>query len=284
MWDSKPPPPVRACLFDMDGLLLNTEDLYGLCANTVLLRHGRPALPWSLKAKMMGVPGSSTGDVFHEWAQLPISREQWAAEQREQQQLHFPECQPLPGVEELLRNLRRARASGGGSGGPEAQGYPIQMALATSSEEFNFNLKTSKPTTKAVLGHIEQRHRVLGDDPRVAKGRGKPAPDIYLVALQSINDTLPENVTQIRPEECLVFEDSVIGVEAGRRAGMQVMWVPHQEIAAQYRGKEEEVLAGRIGLVPIGNEEQLGQPGDGWAKQLPSLEAFPYARYGIVVA
>ncbi|KAJ1329122.1 pseudouridine 5'-phosphatase [Microdochium nivale] len=284
------PPNIRACLFDMDGLLLNTEDLYTLCASTVLARHGRPSLPWTLKARMMGVPGSSNGDAFHEWAQLPISRAQWAAEQREQQQLHFPECQPLPGVEDLLRTLRRARSCGGsgsGSGGDDGsrrEGYLMQMALATSSEEYNFNLKTSKPATGAVLDVIEKRHRVLGDDPRVAKGRGKPAPDIYLVALRSINDTLPTDVPQIRPEECLVFEDSVIGVEAGRRAGMQVVWVPHREIAVQYRGKEEEVLAGRIGLVPIGNEEQLGQPGDGWGLQLHSLEDFPYARYGIVVA
>ncbi|KAH7032910.1 HAD-like domain-containing protein [Microdochium trichocladiopsis] len=270
-------PPIRACLFDMDGLLLNTEDLYTLCSSTVLLRHGRPPLPWSLKAKMMGVPGSSNGDLFHAWAQLPISREQFAAEQREQQEQHFPECRPLPGVEKLLATLRTAKSGTDGR-------YPMQMALATSSETYNFNLKTSNPTTRAVLDLIELRHRVLGDDPRVPKGRGKPSPDIYLVALQAINDTLPSDVPQITPAECLVFEDSVIGVEAGRRAGMQVVWVPHAEIAAQYHGQESEVLAGRIGLVPIGDEEQLGQPGDGWAQQLPSLENFPYARYGMFVS
>jgi hypothetical protein len=38
-------------------------------------------------------------------------------------------------------------------------------------------------------------------------------------------------------------------VEAGRRAGMRVVWVPHPELAAEYRGREKEVLAGRIGLV-----------------------------------
>ena len=85
----------------------------------------------------------------------------------------------------------------------------------------------------AVLDLIPSAHKVLGDDKRVPKGRGKPAPDIYLVALQSINDNLPDGVPKIEPRECLVFEDSVIGVEAGRRAGMRVVWVPHQKLAAE---------------------------------------------------
>lgn len=267
-------PPIRACLFDMDGLLLNTEDLYTICASTVLERHGRPPLPWSIKAKMMGVPGSSNGDVFHDWAKLDIPREQYGREQRTEQEKHFPQCRPLPGVETLMETLRAARSK---------DGHPMQLALATSSEKYNFDLKTSNPDTKKVMDLFENRHRVLGDDLRIPKGNGKPYPDIYLVALQTINNTLPENVPKILPEECLVFEDSVIGVEAGRRAGAQVVWVPHEQIVEQYKGQESEVLAGRINLVEIGNEAQLGQVGDGWGKQLPSLESFPYAQYGIIV-
>lgn len=51
-------PTIRACLFDMDGLLLNTEDMYTACNNEVLHRCGRPSLPWSVKAQMQGRPGS----------------------------------------------------------------------------------------------------------------------------------------------------------------------------------------------------------------------------------
>ncbi|KAI1130893.1 HAD-like domain-containing protein [Nemania abortiva] len=264
-------PPVRACLFDMDGLLINTEDLYTKCASIVLEKYGRPPLPWSIKAQIMGVPGSSNGDTFHNWAQLPISREQFKREQAEQQRIHFPECQPLPGVKELLANLKMAKTAGG---------YPVQIALATSSMKENFDMKTQAPDTAALIDLIPPEHRVLGDDPRVH--HGKPAPDIYLLALKLINDSLPDGVPKITTRECLVFEDSVLGVEAGRRAGMRTVWIPHPGLLQEYRGKEAEVLAGRIGLVPIGNEEQLGQLGDGWAEQLPSLENFPYGRYGIL--
>src|ERR1700733_8160915 len=90
--------------------------------------------------------------------------------------------------------------------------------------------------------------------------------------------------TEITPEECLVFEDSVPGVEAGRRAGMRVVWVPHPELATEYKGREKEVLAGRIGLVEIGDEWQLGEIDDGWAEQLPSLETFPFEKFGIEIS
>ncbi|KAI1390917.1 HAD-like protein [Hypoxylon trugodes] len=267
-------PPIRACLFDMDGLLINTEDLYTLCADIVLTKYGRPRLPWSVKSQLMGIPGSSNGDTFHNWAKLPISREQFKNEQSEQQRTHFPECEPLPGVEKLLKDLKRAK---------NTNGLPIEIALASSSEKANYDLKTSRPVMKAVLDLIPEEHRVLGDDPRVQHGRGKPAPDIYLLALQSINSSLPEGAAEIQPNECLVFEDSVLGVEAGRRAGMRAVWVPHPGLAAEYRGKEKEVLAGRTALYPIGNDEQLGTVDDGWAEQLDSLENFPYEKFGIVL-
>ncbi|KAJ9149827.1 HAD-like protein [Pleurostoma richardsiae] len=234
----------------MDGLLLNTEDIYTLCADNVLTKYGRPGLPWSVKAKLMSVPGASNGD----------------------QQMHFPDCKPLPGAEALLSHLRRAR---------NADGQRIEVALATSSEKYNYDRKASRPETKKFLDLIPEDRRILGGDPRVQTGRGKPAPDIYLLALETINSTLPQGVPLIEPQECLVFEDSVPGVEAGRRAGMRAVWVPHPGLAAEYKGREKEVLAGRTGLVKIGDEDQLGELDDGWAEQLPSLEDFPYAKFGI---
>jgi Haloacid dehalogenase-like hydrolase len=131
---------------------------------------------------------------------------------------------------------------------------------------------------------VPEEYRVLGDDPRVQRGRGKPAPDIYLIALQTINSRLPEGFPKIAPDECLIFEDSVPGVEAGRRAGMRVVWVPHPGLFAELKGREKEVLAGRMGLVKIGNEEQLGEIDDGWGEYLPSLEHFPYGKFGIEVS
>ncbi|KAK4169570.1 HAD-like protein [Cladorrhinum sp. PSN259] len=260
-------PPIRACIFDMDGLLINTEDIYKACADNVLARHGRPSLPWSIKAQLMGVPGSSNGDVFHAWAQLPISREQFRKEQEEEQEKLFPLCEPLPGAGDLLAKLIDAG---------------VEIALATSSESYNYERKTRRVETKRLLDLIPKQRRVLADDDRMKSARGKPAGDIFLVALEGINSSLDEGNERIKPEECLVFEDSVPGVEAGRRAGMRVVWVPHEGLAAYFKGREGEVLAGRTGLVPIGDESELGEVGDGWAEQVASLEDVDLRKYGIL--
>jgi pseudouridine-5'-monophosphatase len=159
----------------------------------------------------------------------------------------------------------------------------VYVALATSSVKENFKMKSSHPATSGIFKVFDENLRVLWDDPRMAKGMGKPAPAIFLLALRKINESLPEGEEKITPKECLVFEDSVIGVEAGRRAKMRVVWVPHPGLAAEIRGRESEVLAGRAGLISIGDEWQLGEIGDGWAVQLANLQNFPYDEFGIRV-
>jgi len=84
--------------------------------------------------------------------------------------------------------------------------------------------KAVRPESKALLDLIPEEHRVLGDDPRVNNGRGKPAPDIYLCALKIPHSTLPARSATIAPKECLVFEESSVpGVEASQRARMRVV-------------------------------------------------------------
>ncbi|CAK3994218.1 HAD superfamily hydrolase [Lecanosticta acicola] len=281
---SSPPPAIKACLFDMDGLLIDSEDKYTICTNEVLREYGRPDLPWNIKAQMQGRPGPSAGKILHDWAQLPISREEYMSKISARQREHFPTCRPLPGVRELLKRL----------GDEEG----VEVALATSSHKGNFELKTEH--LEELFRVFTEEHRVLGDDPRIGKGRGKPAPDIYLLALKTINDKLArQGRPAITPSECLVFEDSVPGVESGRRAGMQVVWCPHEGLAKEYKGREEEVLAGQCGeykeeveekneelgvVTGDGKESRKGAPGeigDGWAVYLKTLEKFPYERFGI---
>ncbi|KAI9794433.1 MAG: hypothetical protein M1816_005503 [Peltula sp. TS41687] len=285
----------------MDGLLIDSEDIYTLCTNAVLHEYGRPSLPWHIKAQLQGRPGPEASAIFRQWAQLPISHDVFLAKYAALQRQHFPSTQPLPGVVSLLQNLGHASPR-------------VHIALATSSHSVNYQLKTAH--LPHVFDCFPAERRVLGDDPRIPPGRGKPAPDIYLLALETINQGLRGEggeEKQIRPEECLVFEDSVPGVEAGRRAGMRVVWVPHRELLGEFRGREREVLAGLMGGlemdgIGVGGGGEAGQriqvdgssgvdggakdvrvagaPGaldDGWADLLDSLEDFPYHRYGINV-
>src|SRR2546425_105550 len=60
--------------------------------------------------------------------------------------------------------------------------------------------------------------------PAEAVRRGKPAPDVFVTAAERLG---------VRPERCLVFEDSVVGVHAGRAAGMRVIGVTTAHTAAE---------------------------------------------------
>ncbi len=263
----------------MDGLLLDTEDIYTLCINIILEKYGRPNLPWSIKARLQGRPGPDANVLFHNWAKLPISDADYMTQYSALQLKHFPDAKPLPGVEELLANLGRTRWFEKPKA--QGQGHRVHIALATSSNTANFAVKTTNWTE--LFAVFESHRRVLGDDPRIQPGRGKPMPDIYLLALKTINDSLPEGEKPITPEECLVFEDSVPGVEAGRRAGMRVVWAPHPMLKKEYEGREKDILAGRMGEAGTVDLHQLGEHDDGWADYYPDLTSFPYNKYGIVV-
>ncbi|EXJ92339.1 hypothetical protein A1O3_00889 [Capronia epimyces CBS 606.96] len=310
----------------MDGLLIDSEDKYTEVTNTILRENGRPDLPWHIKAQLQGRPGPAAGKIFQDWARLDISQERFLQRVGELQAVAFQHCRPLPGVEDLLRRLQNAysadsesEAEGDGStttttrvgtaqqsitkknsnndndnNNSNKQKEKVQLALATSSQTRNYEIKTAN--LQALFSVFPDSHKVLGDDPRIPKGRGKPLPDIYLLALQAINDTVAAedpDARVIEPSECLVFEDSVPGVEAGRRAGMRVVWCPHPQLLDIYRGREDEVLAGRTGEhkeddiehaegIPIaGSPGQVGEIGDGWAELLTTLEDFDYAKYGM---
>ncbi|KAJ2904485.1 Pseudouridine-5'-phosphatase [Zalerion maritima] len=280
-------PSVRACLFDMDGLLLDTEDIYTQCINMILEKYGKPSLPWSIKAKLQGRPGPTAHALFHDWAQLPVSQEEYMAENFELQKKYFPGTRPLPGVPKLLGDLGRTRywdvkePSSTALPSMPPEPHRVHIALASSSHKANFKIKTAHLTE--LFSVFETQRRVLGDDQRIAPGRGKPLPDIYLLALKTINDSLPEGEKPIRPEECLVFEDSVPGCESGRRAGMRVIWCPHPMLKKEYEGRETDVLAGRTGEAGEVDMHQVGEQDDGWADYMESLVDFPYEKFGIAV-
>ena len=96
---------------------------------------------------------------------------------------------------------------------------------------------------------------VCGDDQGVNKG--KPNPDIFLRA----RDLLCENlkIEKIPSDACLVFEDAINGVEAAKRAGMHVIWVPDPNVTRYQQ------------------ENPLRKP----SETLNSLEEFKPEKYGL---
>lgn len=197
---------VTHCIFDMDGLLLDTETLYTVIYNQITQKYGK-TYTWEHKVKIMGFKSNEAAQAIVDMLELPISGKEFENQLAEAYKDIFPMCNLMPGVERLLQHLKKNN---------------IPIALATSSSRDSSNIKTQK------WEHIFDLflHKVYGgSDPEVK--RGKPNPDIFLIAAQRFPDN-PE------PSKCLVFEDSPNGVDAAIAAGMQVVMVPDPMLDKKY--------------------------------------------------
>ncbi|KAG4305587.1 hypothetical protein PORY_001143 [Pneumocystis oryctolagi] len=235
-------PPTKACIFDMDGLLINSERIYTDVTNELLARYNKPPLPIDIKMQMMGVPGFEATKILLKWSGIDISAEELYSEAGRLQKTKFPGVKEMPGTRKLIDYLIERN---------------IPIALATSSSINNFHLKTAH--LSHIFSHFEGKI-VRGDDPRIPKGRGKPAPDIYLVSLDIINkERESKNLEPLTPQECLVFgkyqfqrkthihnlslEDSIAGVQAGKSAGMRVVWVPDPLVLEYSKEKKKDIIS-----------------------------------------
>ncbi|XP_071858387.1 pseudouridine-5'-phosphatase isoform X1 [Bombus fervidus] len=197
---------VTHCIFDMDGLLLNTELIYTKAFNHITNRYGKE-FTWEHKAKTMGFKTMDVAQAVVEMLSLPITAEEFENEVVKLYQELFPSANMMPGAERLLRHLKQNN---------------IPIALATSSNKENFELKTQR--WKHIFDLFS--HKVLGgSDSEVTNG--KPAPDIFLIAAKRFSDN-PD------PSKCLVFEDAPNGVKAALTAGMQVVMVPDPMLPKNY--------------------------------------------------
>lgn len=214
-------PTITHVLFDMDGLLLDTETFYTVAQEKIASQHGK-IFTWDLKAKMMGQKAIEAARIYVDELELggTLTPEEFL-EQREAilDQL-FPTATLMPGVERLLRHLY-------------THGIPI--ALATSSHRRHFDLKTRNH------GHLFDLfdHITTGD----AIQRGKPAPDIFLHAAQKWQQ-------HPTPSHSLVFEDAPSGVAAAKSAGMHVIMVPDPNLHPDQHQGADEVLSSLLEFDP----------------------------------
>ncbi|KAG8226731.1 hypothetical protein J437_LFUL004381 [Ladona fulva] len=194
---------VTHCIFDMDGLLLNTESLYTRATQEICDPYGK-TYTWQLKQTLMGMSTYEVANKITKELGLPLSAEEYQELAAEKYKVLFPGSQLMPGAEKLVKHLKQ-------------KGVPI--AVATSSSIESYNLKTQNHKEFFALFH----HIVNGSsDPEVTGG--KPDPSIFLVCASRFPD-------KPSPHMCLVFEDAPNGVTAAKKAGMQVVVVPDPHVS-----------------------------------------------------
>jgi len=163
---------------------------------------------------------------------ISLTAEEYLRRRDEAQDKAWPTVPLLPGVEKVVHHLKK---------------HNIPMAVATGSQKRTYALKTSGGQVQSVFQHFDLERNVVTGDPLpedpdvpgkvtnggrgIRKGRGKPHPDIFLVAAK---DCLERNVGDVSTDvsqdlaeewvverrKGLVFEDAIPGVISGTRAGM----------------------------------------------------------------
>ena len=211
---------VTHVIFDLDGLLVDREVYIEKAMFNVCRKYGK-LFDWDMKAKIMGRSAKQSAEMVCRLSELPISAEQFSKEFQEEYPSLFPQTQIMPGVHRLLDHLQK---------------HGIPMAIASSSHKKLFPLKMSNMEGK-FTGYF--KHMLFGsEDPRVKQS--KPFPDVFLVFRQMFAVSNQESLPPT--SSFLVFEDSVQGVIAGLRAGMQVVWIPDPRMDTQEMMKKEPEL------------------------------------------
>lgn len=185
---------IKAVLFDMDGLMVDSEPFHLKAFNEELQKYGKYITEEENAKLYMGMsPSDESKDMVKRY-DLPILAEELAlAKQNNFRHFLAQEVNPQPGLLKLLQDLSQS-------------GFKI--AFASGSVKENIETVINKFQIGSLIDAYCSTQEVE---------KGKPAPDVYLLAAQRIG---------IKPDECLVLEDAPKGVEAAKAAGMTCFAIP----------------------------------------------------------
>jgi HAD superfamily hydrolase (TIGR01509 family) len=182
----------KAIIFDMDGLMLDTEPIYRMAWQTAVAEVGY-TISDELYLTFVGrkdddcevVLQQMWGDAFPKAHCRQRIVELW------KQHVRLEGIPKKPGLTELLAFL-------------DEQCIPKAVATSTEREQ-----------ALQSLGELVDCFAAIATGDEVAQG--KPAPDIFLLASRRL---------QIQPTDCLVLEDSEAGIQAAQAAGMAAILIP----------------------------------------------------------
>jgi HAD superfamily hydrolase (TIGR01509 family) len=202
---------INAVIFDMDGLMLDTEPLYKSAWQRAAVECGFP-ISEELYFELIGRTRIDSENILCSafGQEFPLELFRNVCRRCEADVFEHVLPPKKPGLDGLLELLDSRR---------------VPKAIATSTDR--------QQATRQLGGlHLLERFDALatGDDVK----NGKPSPDLFLLAAHKLN---------VAPSDCLVLEDSEAGVIAAHRAGMQAYIVPDLKLPTP---AVEELTNGRF--------------------------------------
>ncbi|MCI9395623.1 MAG: HAD family phosphatase [Lachnospiraceae bacterium] len=199
---------IEAVIFDLDGSMVDSMWIWRSIDIEYLGKFGI-TLPDNLQACIEGMSFSETAAYFKERFDLPDDLETIKADwNRMAKDKYAHEVPVKEGVKELLAYCKE---------------HGIKAGIATSNSRELVESVVRAHQMESCFGCIMTACEVE---------KGKPAPDIYLAVAEKL---------AVKPENCLVFEDIIPGIQAGKAAGMQVCAV--YDKYSEYQDMEKHMLA-----------------------------------------
>lgn len=217
---------MRAMIFDMDGVIADTEPTHLKAFQKVLAEAGCPLTDQEYYAKYLAMDDRTCFEAVLRANGRPVDPVV-IKHLVEQKSRYFDEAMKermmiYPGVEAFVRKA--------------AQKYLLAVASGARRLEVEYILKKAKVRDQFTA-------TVSADDVT----RGKPDPESFWRVLTLLNERRLEGSAEIRPEECLVLEDSIHGVAAAHAAGMKCLAVT-TSYAARDLAEADLVIDSFVGL------------------------------------
>ena len=186
---------IKAILFDMDGLMIDTESL-----STEAFINSAKAQGYNMtKEETLKVLGFTKASIYQFWIDYfqgtNVDGKKLVDDHYEyiENVLYTVGPEKMPYVEELLKYLRK-------------NNYKIAVASSSDTADIKNNLEKTK---------LEKYIDEIASGAEVENG--KPAPDVFLLAAERLG---------VDAKDCLILEDSKAGIKAGKASGAMVFMVP----------------------------------------------------------
>ena len=210
--------PVTHVIFDMDGLLINTEDLYTELFTKICAEYNAK-FTYDVKIQCMGVKPHIGIQIMIDAYKMNATVDEISQKVAEYGPDIFSKAELLPGVDKLICHLEK---------------HNIPMVICTGSSIENYNKKVKN--NERIRELFDKMEYILTCGSSEEVKNGKPAPDAYLVAAKKFKDG------EVEPKNCLAFEDSKLGVDSAIDAGMQCVMVPAHWLPKEYQGRATIVI------------------------------------------